>query len=101
MTTSHGPPAAQCCTHYSAAVLLLLGDPIHSRFFEKKLLFEVLGGPPDPKSVANGITSLDRNTPAKLIDRDGISVAFTPENYGSRWMIVKRSRRSGRVCRDV
>jgi hypothetical protein len=61
------------------------------------ILSEVLGGPRDPKSAAMGITMrlkcnrrLDPGTPEDVVDADGLDVAFNLDNYGTRWVIVKK-----------
>jgi len=61
------------------------------------VIAEVAGGPVDPASAALGntvrlscTTRLDKNTPQFLIGkRVQHSVAFTLDNYGSRWMVLK------------
>ena len=60
---------------------------------------EVLGGPPDPKAAAQGITMrlrcnkrIDAKTPPNVIDKDnGTLVAFTLDNYGKRWVMLKQA----------
>ena len=59
----------------------------------------IAGGAPDPRARAKGVTmtlkcttALDKKTPKDLMGQNSpVSVNFTLDNYGSRWVLLERA----------
>ena len=59
------------------------------------IVCQVMDGPPDPRSAAQGITmrlkctkKLDDRMPEELVGDSDRAVAFTLDNYGRRWCLL-------------
>ncbi len=65
--------------------------------FNGWVISHIVSGPADPKSALRGVTMqlkcstrLDKATPTFLRGPNHISVAFTAETYGSKWVLVNK-----------